>query len=73
MKTFKLNHLALLMAGTVISSASFADGGQAEAGPTKAAKESVAFVDYLDREEVFGGKFSTWVEFASDYVFRIRD
>ncbi|MEX1199277.1 MAG: TorF family putative porin [Methylophaga sp.] len=70
MKTFKLNHLVLLMAGTVISSASFADSGQAEVGPAKAAKESVAFVDYLDREEVFGGKFSTWVEFASDYVFR---
>lgn len=31
---------------------------------------SVAFVEYLDREEVLGGKLSTWVEFASDYVFR---
>ena len=70
MKTFKLNYLALLVAGTVFSSTSFADSGQAEVGPAKAAKESVAFVEYLDREEVLGGKFSTWVEFASDYVFR---
>ena len=70
MKTFKLNPYALLLAGLAASSTSFADSGQAEAGPAKAAKESVAFVEFLDREEVFGGKFSTWVEFASDYVFR---
>lgn len=70
MKTFKLNQYALLLAGFAATSTSFADSGQAEAGPAKAAKESVAFVEFLDREEVFGGKFSTWVEFASDYVFR---
>lgn len=70
MKSFNVNALVGLMAGILTSSASFADGGQAEVGPAKAAKESVAFVEFLDREEVLGGKFSTWVEFASDYVFR---
>lgn len=70
MKNFKLKGLILLMAGSVASSNSFAEAGQAEVGPAKAAKESIEFVEFLDREEVLGGKFSTWVEFASDYVFR---
>ncbi len=26
--------------------------------------------DFLNSETVFGGKFTTWVEFASDYMFR---
>lgn len=42
----------------------------AETGPAKAAKESGGFVAALDRETVLGGKFSTWAELASDYVFR---
>ena len=70
MNPFKLNHSGLLLAGLVATSSSLADSGQAEAGPAKAAKESIAFVELLDREEILGGKFSTWVEFASDYVFR---
>lgn len=44
--------------------------GPAETGPAKAAKESTSFDDFADGETLFGGKFSTWVEFASDYVFR---
>ena len=44
--------------------------GPAEVGPAKAAKESTAFDDFLDGETLFGGKFSTWLELASDYVFR---
>src|SRR5690606_30667727 len=51
-------------AGTVA-----AEVGPAETGPAKAAKESTA-LDFLDGDTLFGGKFSTWVEFASDYVFR---
>jgi uncharacterized protein (TIGR02001 family) len=47
-----------------------AESGYAEVGPAKAAKESNSFIEYLDRETVLGGKFSTWVELASDYVFR---
>lgn len=44
--------------------------GVSETGPVKAAKESNAFSDYLDGDELFGGKFTTWIELASDYVFR---
>lgn len=44
--------------------------GPAETGPVKAAKESMALDDFLDNETLLGGKFTTWVEFASDYVFR---
>jgi uncharacterized protein (TIGR02001 family) len=44
--------------------------GYAETGPAKAAKESASFLDNLDRETLFGGKFSSWFELASDYVFR---
>jgi uncharacterized protein (TIGR02001 family) len=32
--------------------------------------ETSAFDAFLDSDKPFGGKFSTWVEFASDYVFR---
>lgn len=41
-----------------------------ETGPAKAAKESASFLEHLDRDTLFGGKFSTWVELATDYVFR---
>lgn len=44
--------------------------GSAEVGPAKAAKQSIDFSQFLDREEVWGGKFTTWLELASDYVFR---
>lgn len=60
----------LLMASASLTSVVMADGGQAEVGPAKAAKETTSYVEFLDREEFLGGKFSTWVEFASDYVFR---
>ena len=33
-------------------------------------KTTSSFDAFLDNEEPFGGKFSTWVEFGSDYVFR---
>lgn len=42
----------------------------AEEGPARAGKMASAFEDYLDGDELFGGKFTTWVEFATDYVFR---
>ena len=44
--------------------------GPVETGPVKAAKESASFDEFLDGETVFGGKFTTWLELASDYVFR---
>tara|TARA_R110002049_G_scaffold176515_3_gene343708 strand:- start:3411 stop:4256 length:846 start_codon:yes stop_codon:yes gene_type:complete len=65
---FLLKSLPVALAATMMSPV-WADG-EAETGPAKAAKQSTQFTDYLDREEVLGGKFSTWVEFASDYVFR---
>lgn len=52
------------------SNETHANDGYAEVGPAKAAKESGSFVEYLDRDVVLGGKFSTWVELATDYVFR---
>ncbi len=47
-----------------------AETGPAEIGPAKAAKESISYDDFLDSETLLGGKFTTWIEFASDYVFR---
>lgn len=44
--------------------------GYAETGPAKAAKESTSFLEALDRDTFLGGKFSTWTELATDYVFR---
>jgi uncharacterized protein (TIGR02001 family) len=44
--------------------------GLAEVGPVKAAKQSNDWASYLDQDEVLGGKFTTWLEFASDYVYR---
>lgn len=44
--------------------------GLAEVGPVKAAKESNEFSRYLDGDTLLGGKFTTWLELASDYVFR---
>ncbi|KGM06704.1 hypothetical protein LP43_1928 [Methylophaga thiooxydans] len=70
MKTQTLTTLSALVLGATIASSAWADEGQAEVGPAKAAKESTHFTDYLDRDTVLGGKFSTWVELASDYVFR---
>lgn len=70
MKTHTLTTLSALVLGAAIAAPAWADEGQAEVGPAKAAKESTHFTDYLDRDTVFGGKFSTWVELASDYVFR---
>ncbi len=70
MKTTTLKTLVALMLGSTMVSSAWADEGQAEVGPAKAAKESAHFTDYLDRDTFLGGKFSTWVEFASDYVFR---
>lgn len=69
---------SLLVVGMVLSVNALAAGadrpneetGPAETGPVKAAKESMAFDDFLDNETLLGGKFTTWVEFASDYVFR---
>jgi len=66
--THILKSLPVVLAATMMTPA-WADG-EAEVGPAKAAKESNQFFDYLDRDTVLGGKFSTWVEFASDYVFR---
>tara|TARA_R110002050_G_scaffold57423_1_gene128783 strand:+ start:3900 stop:4742 length:843 start_codon:yes stop_codon:yes gene_type:complete len=63
-----LKSLPVVLAATMMSPV-WADG-EAETGPAKAAKESTQFTEFLDRDEVLGGKFSTWVEFASDYVFR---
>ncbi len=68
-----LKSLPLALAFTMINPVwadSQVETGPAETGPAKAAKESMQFTEYLDRDEVLGGKFSTWVEFASDYVFR---
>lgn len=65
-----LNQFVMFSALTFISVNTMADSSHGETGPTKAAKESNQFVEYLDRDEVLGGKFSTWMEFASDYVFR---
>ncbi|KKM75767.1 hypothetical protein LCGC14_1386940, partial [marine sediment metagenome] len=61
--------LAMTMVNPVLADVEV-ETGPAETGPAKAAKESMQFTEYLDRDEVLGGKFSTWVEFASDYVFR---
>ncbi len=47
-----------------------ADSGYAEVGAARAAKKSNEFVEFLDRDTFLGGKFSTWMELASDYVFR---
>ena len=44
--------------------------GVSETGPVKAAKESTDFARYLDGDTLLGGKFTTWLELASDYVFR---
>lgn len=42
-----------------------------EPGVSRAARAASASVfDELDKDVLFGGKFSTWVELASDYVFR---
>jgi uncharacterized protein (TIGR02001 family) len=71
----------LLLATTLLASNAFAAGGDrpsesadlagpAETGPVKAAKESTAFDRFLDGDTLFGGKFTTWLELASDYVFR---
>lgn len=49
---------------------SVTDSGYAEVGPARAAKKSNEFVEFLDRDTFLGGKFSTWLELASDYVFR---
>lgn len=71
MKILKL----LVASSLLVSGASYAADSNdldayAETGPAKAAKQSNSFVENLDRDEFLGGKFSTWVEFASDYVFR---
>jgi len=76
-KTTVLKSLPLALAITMINPV-WADNqvetGPAETGPAKAAKESMQFTEFLDRDEVLGGKFSTWVEFASDYVpWRVRN
>ena|SRR5690554_410722 len=74
MKGITLNRLTICVMAALIStpvwSAEANNEGPAETGPAKAAKESNRFIEYLDRETVLGGTFSTWVEFASDYVFR---
>lgn len=70
MNIFNLKNVAPLMGLMILSPTVLADDGQAEVGPVKAAKESADFVELLDRDTFLGGKFSTWVEFASDYVFR---
>lgn len=74
MKGITLNRLTICVMAALIStpvwSAEANNDGPAETGPAKAAKESNRFIEYLDRETVLGGTFSTWVEFASDYVFR---
>ncbi len=70
MNTLTTKSLLALVLGTGMVSSAWADDGQAEVGPAKAAKESAHFIDYLDRDTVLGGKFSTWLELASDYVFR---
>jgi uncharacterized protein (TIGR02001 family) len=44
--------------------------GMVEYGPAKAAKQSIDVAQYLDGDEFLGGKFSTWIELASDYVYR---
>ena len=77
MYTRLLKTASLLVVGMVLSVNALAAGadkpkeetGPAETGPVKAAKESTAFDDFLDDETLLGGKFTTWVEFASDYVF----
>lgn len=70
MKLHTLKTLSALTLAVSAVSPVWADEGQAEVGPAKAAKESMHFTDYLDRDTVLGGKFSTWLELASDYVFR---
>jgi hypothetical protein len=42
-----------------------------EVNPERQASDEIGDFDtFLDKETVFGGKFSTWIELASDYVFR---
>lgn len=41
-----------------------------EPAASRAARAASTVFDELDKDVLFGGKFSTWVEFASDYVFR---
>lgn len=67
---YRLFTLTMTLALASFTSQAETLNGEAEVGPAKAAKESNQFVEYLDRDTVLGGKFSTWVEFASDYVFR---
>ncbi len=62
--------IALLMVPTIATAEESSTEGYAETGPAKAAKESASFLEHLDRDTLFGGKFSTWVELATDYVFR---
>ena len=52
-----LKSLPVVLAATMMSPV-WADG-EAETGPAKAAKESTQFTEFLDRDEVLGGKFST--------------
>lgn len=41
-----------------------------EPAASRAARAASSVFDELDKDVLLGGKFSTWVEFASDYVFR---
>lgn len=42
-----------------------------EAAPERQAQAEAPFMNgFFDDDEVLGGSFSTWIEFASDYVFR---
>jgi len=41
-----------------------------EPAASRAARAASSVFDELDKDVFLGGKFSTWVEFASDYVFR---
>lgn len=66
--------VALALAATNVSAGQKVEQGVveglAEVGPVKAAKESNEFSRYLDGDTLLGGKFTTWLELASDYVFR---
>lgn len=71
MFTNNIISIAVFAAGMVLSFNTIAaEGDSQNAEPDQQTKTTSTFDEFLDNEQPLGGKFSTWVEFASDYVFR---
>lgn len=66
-----MKQIAAVAVGMFISlNALAADEQDQNAEYNQQTEATSSFDAFLDNEQPFGGKFSTWVEFASDYVFR---